>query len=229
MCLGVKRKGMKLIMKNNQIIDFIKKHKDFYPEYFKNNRLSKIRYGYTCDINQIYCYLDKIPIRETDYFLFSNIISKHFNLKNIEILEIACGYIPILSGIFKDNYNSNITAVNNKILIENYKGVTTKEFDLMQPYDFSSSDLIIGFRPCEITENVILQCFNYKKSFVIYLCPCTNKPLNESNYDKKNWTYQKWHKYIIKMIKNNNEYKCKVIYKHKLEDECPIIIAKYKG
>ena len=42
-------------MQNDRVIEFLRKHKNTYPEYFEKNRLEKIKYGYTCDINQIYC------------------------------------------------------------------------------------------------------------------------------------------------------------------------------
>lgn len=215
-------------MIDNDVINFLKENKEYYPEYFINNRLSKVKYGYTCDINQIYCYLNKIPIKNTDYYKLVQIINDHFNLKNMNILEVACGYIPILSGIIKENYNTKNTAINNKILINNYKNVNTIEFDLFKPFNLSDYDLIIGFRPCAITENIILECFYYKKDFLIYLCPCDNKPLNKHNYNPKTWTYKKWHNYIISLIKNNRNYIIKIIKNHELEDDCPIIIAKYK-
>ncbi len=56
-----------------EVIDFIKKHKDFYPEYFVNNRLKKCKYGYTCDVDQIYCHLNKVDITTTVFYNFYNL------------------------------------------------------------------------------------------------------------------------------------------------------------
>ena len=212
---------------NDDVIAFLKKHRNFYSEYFEQNRLEKIKYGYTCDINQIFCYLHKIPIEQTDYFLLATLIAKYFNLPNKKVLEVACGYIPILSSIIKKKYGCDIKAINNKILLHNYNGVNTEEFDLFKPYNLSEFDLIIGFRPCDITESIILECFKYKKDFVFYLCPCIIEPLNKENYVRNEWTYKKWTDYIFNLVNSNNNYRCKIIKNHSSEDDCPIIIAKY--
>ncbi|MBR3199523.1 MAG: hypothetical protein IKG27_05880 [Bacilli bacterium] len=211
----------------DDVVSFLKEHRNFYSQYFEKERLKKIKYGYTCDINQIFCHLNKVPITQTDYYLLTTIISKYFDLNNKKILEVACGYIPILSSIIKEKYSCEIKAINNKILFHHYKGVETEERDLFKSYDLSGFDLIIGFRPCEITETIILECFKYKKNFAFYLCPCVIEPLNKSDYVKETWTYEKWHNYIINLITSNINYECIIIKKHCLEDDCPIIIAKY--
>ena len=46
------------------------------------------------------------------------------------------------------------------------------------------------------------------------------------NYDKKTWTYKKWHNYLINLVLKNEQYKSDILYNHGLDD-CPIIIAKY--
>ena len=212
-------------MANKKVIDFIKKHKEFYPEYFEKDRLNKVKYDYTCDINQIYCYLKLKDIKKTNYYTIFSIISRYFDLNNKNILQTACGYIPILSGLLKEQYKCNITAVNNKIIIHNYKGVETLEYDLNKSFDLTNYDLIIGFRSCIITEKIIVECFEKKKDFVIYLCPCDNPPLNKKNYDENTWTYKKWHNYLINLVLKNEQYKSDILYNHGLDD-CPIIIAK---
>ena len=141
----------------NEVIDFIKKHTDFYSEYLINNRLEKCKYGYTCDIDQIYCYLNKVNISETVYNKFYNLSKEYFNLDNKSILEVGCGYIPILSSIYKNNGYS-IEAINNKILFKDYNNIKTTEYDLNKEYDLSKYDLIVGIRPCVITENIIDLC-----------------------------------------------------------------------
>lgn len=216
------------MMNKQRIIDFLVKNQIHYPEYFKKNRLEKIKYGYTSDINQIYCYLNEIDIKKTEYFTFFNILNTYFNLNNKNICEIACGYIPILSKIIKENTDSKITAINNKIIINNYNGVNTIEADLTQNFNLNPFDLIIGFRSCNITETILLNCFKLKKEFMLYLCPCSNKPLQNINYKKEIWTYHNWHDYLINIIKNNKLYNTTIIYNHNLGDDCPIIIAKLK-
>ncbi len=208
----------------NEVIEFIKQNKEFYPEYFINNRLEKCNYGYTCDVDQIYCYLNKVNIKTTIYNTFYNITKKYFDLKNKRILEVGCGKIPILSGLFKDN-NINIDAIDSNILINNYKDITTIKYDLQKEYDISKYDLIIGLRPCNITENIIDMCFKYKKDFIIYLCPCIHKSKNNNIFN----TYEEWISYLKDKISNNKEYSFEFIYSNNLPDNCPIIIGKYNG
>ena len=215
-------------MSKNNIINFLKQHKDIYPEYFEKNRLQKIKYGYTCDINQIYCYLNEIDITKTDYFRFFKLIETYFDLNNLNIAEVGCGYIPILSSIIKQNSNCEITAINNKIIINNYNNIKTLETDLSYGFHFNNYDLIIGFRPCNITEQVIIDCFTSNKDFIIYLCPCAIEPLNINYFNKEKWTYKDWHKYLINIVKKNKNYDVNILYNHSLDDDCPIIIAKTK-
>lgn len=215
-------------MSKNNIINFLKQHKNTYLEYFEKNRLQKIKYGYTCDINQIYCYLNEIDITKTDYFRFYEIIKRNFNLNGLNIVEVGCGYIPVLSNIIKENSNCHITAINNKILIKNYNNIQTIEADLSLFFDFSKFDLIVGFRPCNITEQIILDCFKAKKNFIIYLCPCAIEPLDTKKHNNRSWTYNDWHHYLINLIKENKKYELTIIYNHTLDDDCPVIIGKLK-
>ena len=209
-----------------EIIKFINQNKDYYPEYLNEKIQKKISYGYTCDINQIYCHLKLKEINNTDYYEFYKVIKNNFNLNNIKILDVACGIIPILSSIIKENEKSTITAINNKMLFKNYKGIITKEFDLTKDYDVNNYDLIIGFRPCEVTEKIIQEAMQNKKDFCLYMCPCVMKPIN--NHHKGRWSQKRWYNYLEKVITDDKSYDLKVIIDDKLDDDCPIFIANYK-
>ncbi len=181
----------------DEVIDFIIKNKNYYPEYLEKDRLKKCICGYTCAVNQIYCYLKKIDIKKTEYYNFYKICCKHFELQNKKIIEVGCGYIPILASIFKES-NYNIIAIDSKILITNYKNVLTLEHDLSKKFNLSNYDLVVGFRPCNITENIIDMCDKYKKDFIIYLCPCIHVPKDKNIVIS---SYQDWLNYIIKKVK----------------------------
>ena len=208
----------------NEVIDFINNHKDYYPEYFIKNRLSKCKYGYTCDVDQIYCHLNKIDIKETVYYNFYIFSKKYFNINNKRILEVGCGYIPILSSIYKEN-NIDVDAINLKILFKNYKNVNTIEYDLNNDYNLSKYDIIVGIRPCNITENIIDLCYKYKKDFIIYLCPCIHKAKNGLTFA----TYEKWINYLKEKTSNFTNYNIIFTKYKKLPDKCPIIIGKYNN
>ena len=205
------------------VINFIKNHKDFYPEYFVNNRLEKCKYGYTCDVDQIYCYLNKKDIKKTIYYYFYELSCQYFDFSNKKLLEVACGYIPILSSIYINN-NINISAINIKILINNYNGVRTIEYDLNKDFDLSTYDLILGIRPCNITENILDNCYKYKKDFMFYLCPWIHQPKNKINVN----TYDEWIDYLKSKTSNFKNYDIIFITHYKFKDNCPIIIGKYK-
>jgi len=215
-------------MINKKEILKIKKFINENPKYYNNlinvNLDNRVFYGFSSEINQIICHLEMIELTNTDYYQFYKIIKKHFNLKNKKILEVASGPIPILSSIIKENEKTEITAVNEKILYKNYKGVKTKEKDLTKPYVLKKYDLIIGFRPCIISENIINLSMHYKKDFCIYLCSCPLKPKNENGI----WGQRKWHNYLINIILQNKNYNLKIIKSKKLLDDCPVLIAKYK-
>lgn len=206
----------------NEVINFIKKHKDFYPEYLINNRLQKCKFGYTCDIDQIYCYLNQVDIKDTIYFNFYELSCKYFNLKNKNLLEVACGYIPILSSIYKEN-NISVEATNIKILIKNYKGVKTIEYDLNKNYNLKHYDLIIAIRPCSITEHLLDNCYKYKKDFMIYLCPCIHKPKSGDTIS----SYEEWIIYLKRKTTKFKNYDIQFITPKNFIDNCPVIIGYY--
>lgn len=206
------------------VINFMEKFKKEYSEYFVNDRLQKCKYGYTCDVNQIYCYLNKKNIEDTEYYTFFKISKLFFNFKNKKILEVCCGKIPILSSLYKRE-NLNISATNNKILINNYKNIPTFECDFENDTDIKEYDIIIGLRPCSPTEKILDLCLKHKKDFIIYLCPCIHEPLD--NNFKKNITYEEWINYLKEKLYKYNDYQLYFLSYNKLPDNCPIIIGKY--
>lgn len=207
----------------DNVIEFIKDNKNYYKEYFKKNRLSKCKYGYTCDINQIYCYLKEIDIKKTEYYNFYKITKRYFDTKDVNIIELCCGYIPILSSLFI-NEAKTLTAINKKILINNYNQITTIEHNLNKSFDLSKYDLIISIRPCNVTEKILDLCFKYKKEFIIYLCPCIHKSKNKEEFDN----YIDWINYLKNKTSKNINYNISFISFNELPDNCPVIIGKIK-
>ena len=110
----------------HNVIKFLQKYKNYYPEYFEKNRISKCNYGYTCDINQIYCFLGEKNIKESEYYNFYNISKNYFDLKNMRVLDVCCGKIPILSLIYSDKC-LNIEADDKQIVIKDYKKIKLYE------------------------------------------------------------------------------------------------------
>ncbi len=207
-----------------KINDFIDKYKSYYKDFIPLSIRKKIKYGYHCDTDQIFCHLNIVKKNESAYYRFLKILKSYFNLRTLCIAELSCGLIPILSSTAKRYTRKNITAISNKILFKNYKSIETIETDLTKNFDLTKFDLIIAFRPCFPTENIIDLCFQYKKDFAVYLCPCIFQP-KDSN--KKFESTEQWHNYLIKKVRNNKAYSTSIIKSDRLQDDMPIIISKY--
>lgn len=203
------------------VIKFLQKYKNYYPEYFEKNRLSKCIYGYTCDINQIYCFLGEKNIKESEYYNFYNISKSYFDLKNMRVLDVCCGKIPILSLIYNGKC-LNIEAVDKQIVIKDYKKIKIYEEDVISFNKFDEFDLVVAFRPCFPTETIINKCIENNINFIIYLCPCIHQGINSSFKFK---TYDEWIKYLKKNLLQLTNYKIKFIIDKNMPDECPIIIG----
>ena len=212
--------------KKKRVIDFILENKEYYKEYLNPNIMKKINYGYTSDVNQIYCHLGFKKIENTDYYEFYKIIKENFGITNKRIIDVACGLIPIVSYIIKLNENCYIKAADKRIIFKNYKNIPTEEIDLTKDYNIEDYDLIIGFRPCYVTENIIIQALKNNKDFCIYMCPCILKP--SDNHFKGRWSKKRWYKYLESLIVNNRNYDLKIITSKYLDDNCPVFIGKYK-
>ena len=106
-----------------------------------------------------------------------------------------------------------------------YKNIDCFEYDFLNVKDIGNYDLLIGFRPCNATENIIDMCFKFNKDFVIYLCPCDLQPYDEKIKCKD---ADEWRKFIINKVKNNNNYEIIIINDHGLQDDLPLIIARRK-
>lgn len=206
----------------NEVLSYLKTHKEYYKEYFLNDRLSKCKYGYTCDINQIYCYLNKIDIKCTEYYTFYNISLQYFDFNNKNIVDVCCGKIPILSSLYKNN-NYKIEAIDKQIVANNYNGIKTIEYDLRKKYSFKKYDIILSIRPCEPTDYIINLCLKERKDFMIYLCPCTHKTAKGKKFKK----YDEWINYLKYKLSSHKEYNTIFLTDDNLPDNNYIIIAKY--
>lgn len=203
------------------VIKFLQKYKNYYSEYFEKNRLSKCIYGYTCDINQIYCFLGEKNIKESEYYRFYNICKKYFDLKNMKVLDACCGKIPILSLIYRDKCLS-IEAIDKQVIIKDYEKIKIYEEDIINFNNFDKFDLVISFRPCFPTEIIINKCIENNINFIIYLCPCVHQGINNSSKFK---AYDEWIKYLKGKLLQLTNYDIKFKIDKNMPDDCPIIIG----
>lgn len=209
----------------NKVYIFLDKYKKYYPEFKDENIRKKICYGFHCDTDQILCHLGLINIKQTAYYNFYKVIKNSFQLTNKKIIEVCSGLIPIVSSIIKQNETvKSITALNSNFLFKNYKNVKTIKANLKsKELNFSQADLIIGFRPCSPTENIMDMAIKFKKDFVLYLCPCDNIPTNSH----ESLPSKEWIKYLLTKLYSLTNYEIKIIQDNNMQDNMPIIIAKY--
>ncbi len=214
--------------KINILKDFLKNNKNFYIDYLFNDFKDRLFMGYTKNndvINQIYCYLDLIDIKNTEYYQYYKYLQDNFNVNNKNILEVGCGIIPILANIIYE-HNNKITLCESNVLInDNNLNIINDKFNINTNID--NYDFIYGFRPCMATESIIKNCLTNHKEFSIYTCMCALQPNEEyNNFSKDNWDYKKWHEYLIYIANKYNDgtFNIKIDYIKEI-DECPIISA----
>lgn len=208
---------------NEEINKFLDEHIDHYPDFVPERIRNKIHYGYHSDTDQIICHLGLIEEKESAYYKFMQLILENWNIKNKSIVEVSCGLIPILSSLLQSKCKK-ITAINKDFVFENYKNVETIRYDLNLKFDFTDYDLVVGFRPCTPTENIIDLCLSQRKDFAIYLCPCLPPAKDDKNFKSS----EEYHNYLIEKIKNDKNVNLKVIRNHNLQDDMPVLICQRK-
>lgn len=104
-----------------KINNFLSKYKGKYSKFSYDDFQDKIYNGYTLKkdiINQIYCFLELVDIKKTDYYIFYQYLKKNGFLKE-NMLEVCCEAIPILTNlIYQDNYK--ITAIDKKVVVKDF-------------------------------------------------------------------------------------------------------------
>lgn len=216
-------------MNKRKIDNFLDRYAHLYPDYLKSDFKKKIYDGYTINndvINQIYCFLELVNIKKTDYYIFYKYLKEH-NFLSENILEVGCGLIPILSRIVYDE-GYNITALDKNIIFDDF-GFHVIEKELSDSFSYSNYSSIIAFRPCMATETTIRNCLKNNIPFCIYLCSCSLYPQEPyKEFDKKDWSNKKWIAYLMHVVDKYNEHDMivKLEYDTGLFDECPIIYGK---
>lgn len=226
-----------MIVKNNftnnelsKLHEFKYKYFDLYPPNLQEEIEDNLFLGFTNNedtINQIYCYLNLIEDNINPYKAFINYLESEFDLKNKNILEVGSGSIPVLAHYLEEKLDSKVSIQEPITMIANYtKGDIYKEI-FTKDTQVDNFDLIIGYNPCEATENIIRNAIKNKKDFSVATCGCCHLP---NNYKEKN--PKLWHNYLINIAQKlgKDNYEIKVSYfpqNYNLEN--PIITGIYKS
>lgn len=212
-----------------KLLDFKEKYIHLYPDYLQEEIEEKLLLGFTNNndtINQIYSYLNVVDDNINLYKEFLRILEKHFDL-NCNILEVGAGTIPILAKYINDNHKCNLTLIEPNIIFEDLLECNIIKEKFTNQTDISKYDLIIGYNPCQATENIIRNSIEQNKNFCIALCGCCFLPENYTDRTPKTW-----HKYLIELASqlSQNNYEITLLYfEQKYHIEHPIIIGKRKN
>lgn len=213
--------------KKRKLKKFKNSYISLYPDYLQEEINEKLFNGYTNNndtINQIYCYLNIVNDNINSYKEFIKIIKKHFD-KNINILEVGAGTIPILAK-YLETERYTVDIIDPNIIFDNIThGKITKDH-FNRKTDISNYDLIIGYNPCKATEDIIRNSIKLKKDFCIALCGCCFLPESFKERNPKIW-----HEYLINLTTelSSTDYEIKFLYfEEKFKIEYPILIGKYK-
>ena len=166
---------------NIKIKDYIDKNIHYYNEleqlYLNGLDIKTIR-SYSDDLPDIYRQiLEEIGyyddcIEKSGYNAFINILDKEFDI-NQNIIEIGGGMIPTLAHKISLKQQKGSITIYDPRLSNYYKA--TKKFILKKEKfnkntDITSSNILIGFMPCEATQTIIEKAINNNKDFLIALC-----------------------------------------------------------
>lgn len=216
-------------MKDKKLKNFLDCYAKFYPKWAQEDFKEKIFKGYDRNnsiIMQIYCYLNLVNIKKTEYYLFYKYIKKNKFLST-NTLDACCGEIPIISSILNSKKYS-ITAVDKNIVVKDFS-FPIKELKINDSFPFENYKSVVAFRPCVATETIIRNCLKKKVPFCICLCTCSIFPQEKYTFFKEeDWTNEKWLTYLKYIIAKYNIHHMKVTidYHTNLFDKTPIICAK---
>jgi len=121
-------------------------------------------------------------------------IENEFGLDK-DIIEVGCGMFPALSKLIaqrqKEIGKGTITAYDPELIAKTLDGVVLVKKTFTLSTEIPQNALIIGRKPCKVTETMIKSAAQNKSELFIKLCDCDHVPnllgKNYTNTFKKNW------------------------------------------
>ena len=182
---------------------FVDEYSDNYPkdafEYIREN-FWKCRKSFEIPdiLMQVYSELGLYEDYVNIYLKHLNKIKSIFNT-DCNVLEIAGGALPAFSDIIaREQLNigkGTITMYDPMLATTKAKYTNLKLYkeEFTDNKKISNYDLIIGIRPCEITECIIKKACKERKNFYIQMCGCTHFTLEQvKKYGLSREIYQKY-------------------------------------
>lgn len=131
-------------------------------------------------------------------------IENEFGLDK-NIIEVGCGMFPSLSRLIaqrqKEIGKGTITAYDPKLVTKTMEGVTLVKQNFTLSTPIPQNTLIIGRKPCQVTETMLRSAAKNKAELFIKLCDCNHIPehLRSSYSGNCNTT---WINYLNEILEN---------------------------
>lgn len=148
---------------------YSKREVDYIRKYWQEGLKSK----FSIDIlRQIYTELGFFRDDENIYLGFIDILENNFDIDR-DIIEVGCGRFPALAKIIALKqqkgtitvYDPRLATVESKI-----PNMKLKKESFTKSTPVRNDQLVIGFMPCEATEQTIVTAGKNKADFLIALC-----------------------------------------------------------
>ena len=148
---------------------YSKREVDYIRKYWKEGLKSK----FPMDIlRQIYTELGFFRDDENIYLGFIDILENNFDIDR-DIIEVGCGRFPALAKIIAlKQHKGTITVYDPRLATVESKipNMKLKRENFTKSTPVRSDQLVIGFMPCEATEQTIVTAGKNKADFLIALC-----------------------------------------------------------
>ena len=173
-----------------------------YSRFIPHNQMQYImermlddRYFTNPNLYPIYAHLGLLHDENNYYMQIKNLIVRKYNIGS-NILEVGCGFFPTLSLMIdkeqKKVGSGSITGYDPRVISTIGFGDTklhNKIFD--SNTDISNFDLSVAVKPCEATEDFILNNNANKKPFILGFCGCVHDgrkdPLKHTDKETFAW------------------------------------------
>lgn len=192
-----------MVQEFDNIYDFLKKYGQVYGKKIEDE-IKKEDYSIDLydpewlgwlseNIQQIYHAIGVLPTAYDPYLVVLKILLEKFDI-GCDILEVACGRYPALGyDIARKQIElgcGTITFMDPNLICNEknklYKNVTP----LCEPFtintDISKYDIILAYRPHDVSFDLIKSVIDYNKDFLIFPCRCHDEDFfNLLDIDKK--------------------------------------------
>jgi hypothetical protein len=228
--------GEEYLKKSPKIYKYIKR---YFGEEYRSGEMLQV-YG------ALGIYEECNPYRE--YFK----LLEKYGFLSLKLLEIACGFYPILSKYIDEYHNAiifmrilnyilkklrikeinSITAMDPMLVVKKLGNINLREESFNLCTDISKFDACIAIQPCEATEDIIDNAIPKNKDLFLALCDHPHFGDYEDGF--YGGDYQMWEKYIYKLIERDLGAD-KVIIREELDEKYRrpyaifIVISKKKA